>query len=416
MLVREWEPEPLVPRTKDVPRVEEEDLPVIKGPMKLNVTLTTGEELQNWGVTNFLGLQNNEEVTEAAIKTVREYGVGACGPAGFYGSMDVHLELEKQIAKILDVEEAIVYSQGFMAVASVIPAFSKRGDIIVADSGVSFAVQVGLEVSRSHVYYFAHNDVEDLERILQQVDEDCRRKKMPLSRRFIVVEGLYAKHGDKCPLPQLLKIKKQHKYRLIVDESLSFGCLGPYGRGISDYFGVPASEIEIITGSFSNALGSSGGFCAGSHNVVDHQRLSSQAYCFSAALPALLTVSASLALNQIEGRPQLLQDLRRNTAVFNSAIKASLPKRFIIEGDIDSPLRFVRLATRHEDPEHEVAVMNSLIVAMRSHGYLVTRDKHVANREKYITSPSVKICISGGFSEREVKSFSSALIESMRSI
>ncbi|PJF20163.1 hypothetical protein PSACC_00031 [Paramicrosporidium saccamoebae] len=380
----------------------------------LNVTLTTGERLQNWATANYLGLQNNADITQAAIETVRQYGVGACGPAGFYGSMDVHLDLEKQLAQILGTEEAIVYSQGFMAVASVIPAFCKRSDIIVADSGVSFAGQTGLEISRSQVYFFEHNDMEDLERVLKQVDQDCLRKKMPLSRRFIVAEGLYAKHGDKCPLPKIIELKERYKYRLMLDESLSFGCIGPRGLGISDYFGIPATKIDIIAGSFSQALGSSGGFCAGSHHVVDHQRLSSQAYCFSAALPPLLAVATSLALQQVESCPEVIHDLRRNMTVFNAVLETSLPKRFVVNGDRDSPLRFVRLSTRHEDPEHEVSVMNVIVKEMRKRGFLVTRDKHVQSREKFIPPPSVKVCLSSGFSEKETNTFANALIESMR--
>lgn len=414
MLIEEWEPEPLVPRAKEVRRTEEDPIPIIDGPSNLRVELTSGEQLQNWATANFLGLQNNKDITEAAIQTVRQYGVGACGPAGFYGSMDVHLDLEKQLAQLLGVEEAIIYAQGFMAVASVIPAFAKRGDIIIADSGVSFAGQTGLEISRSNTYYFNHNDMEDLERVMQQVDIECSKKKLPLTRRFILAEGLYAKHGDKCPLPKLVELKKKYKYRLILDESLSFGCLGPRGLGITDYYGIRGDEIDIIAGSFSNALGSSGGFCAGSTPVVDHQRLSSQAYCYSAALPALLTVSTSLALKQIGSCPDMLRGIRRNMVAFNDIIDESLPKKFVLIGDRDSPLRFVRLAIRHEDSENEVSVMMSLVGEMRKRGFLLTRTNHVESREQFIPPPSVKICLSSGFTKQETEAFAKALVDVLR--
>lgn len=330
--------------------------------------------------------------------------------------MDVHLELESEIARLLQVEEAIVYSQGFMAVASVIPAFCKRGDIIVADDGISFAAQTGLEISRSEVYFFRHNDMDDLIRVLDCVNQDCKRKKMPLSRRFIVVEGLYSKTGDKCPLPKIMEIKSRYKYRLILDESLSFGCLGARGLGITDFYGIPASSVDIIAGSFSNCLGSSGGFCAGSHAVVDHQRLSSQAYCFSAALPALLAVSASLAMQQIEAQPGMLQDLRRNIAIFNSAIGPLEGQRFQIIGDHDSPLRFVRLAKPIDNgQEEEVRIIGEVLERMRQRGYLLTIPRH-APKEKFPARPAVKICISAGFSEEETRAFSDVLVATLRAV
>lgn len=414
--MEEWKPEPLVPPSRPSFQPVESGPLVISGPCGLVVKSSRGERLENWSSHNFLGLQNNEQITEAAIETVRGYGVGACGPAGFYGSMDVHLNLERQLARLLEVEEAIVYAQGFMAVASVIPAFCKRGDIIVADDGVSFAGQTGLEIARSHIYFFAHNDMSDLERVLQLVDEHCRRKKMPLSRRFILVEGLYAKYGDKCPLPEIIRIKHKYKYRLIIDETLSFGTLGPRRLGITDHYGIPASDVEIIAGSFSASLGSSGGFCAGAHAVVDHQRLSSQAYCFSAALPALLAVATSVALDQICDDSSFTQRLSRNMHLFNQTLLGALPPAFVLIGDEDSPLRLLQLLTRSEDESREVAVMDSIVSKMRKAGYLLCRDRHVESREKFIPPPLLKICISAGFSEEQVRGFSTTLLDSLKAV
>lgn len=417
-----------MPPQKETRRIAEEEAPVIQGQQEilkflnicrksdLKMMIDGDRQVQNWASNNFLGIQNNEKITEAAIEAIRNCGVGACGPAGFYGSMDVHLELEKQIAELLNVEEAIVYSQGFMAVASVIPAFCKRGDIIVTDDGISFAGQTGLEISRSHVYFFSHNDMDDLERVLQMVDADCKMKKMPLSRRFILVEGLYAKHGDKCNLPEIVALKKKYKYRLILDETLAFGTLGSKGLGTIDLFGMSSQDVEIITGSFSASLGSSGGFCAGSHAVIDHQRLSSQAYCYSAALPALLAVSTSVALRLIQERPFVLKQLQENIKAFNSIVGKKLPKRFTIDGDQDSPLKFLRLAHRHEDVEHEVALMNAIYKQMRNHGYLLSRDKHVQDREKFVPPPSLKICFSAGFTRMETEKLAECLLDCLKSI
>jgi serine palmitoyltransferase len=133
---------------------------------------------------------NHEQIKEKAILALRKYGVGSCGPPGFYGTIDVHLELESKIATFLGSEDAILYSQGFSCISSAIPAFSKRTDLIVADESVSFAVQKGMQVSRSTVKWFKHNDMADLERVLREVQQELKRKKAPLTRQFIVVEGV----------------------------------------------------------------------------------------------------------------------------------------------------------------------------------------------------------------------------------
>jgi serine palmitoyltransferase len=164
--------------------------------------------------------------------------------------MDVHLELEEEIASFLGTEAAILYSQGFSAVSSVIPAFSKRGDILVCDEKISFAIQKGVDISRSHVYWFKHNDINDLERVLIEIAKNQKE----IKRQFIVVEGLYMNTGFICPLPELIEIKKRYKYRLIVDESCSFGVLGSRGAGVADFFNVSVREVDIICASLCNAI------------------------------------------------------------------------------------------------------------------------------------------------------------------
>lgn len=435
-LIKEWTPEPLVGESVDqftydcgfsdhkgLRLFEKQkslrEQPQIKGQANLkNILLSTGEKLQWWASTNFLGLQNTEEAKKIAIQTLRQYGVGACGPTGFYGTQDKHMQLEKDIAQVLNVDEAIIYSQSFMAVASVIPAFSKKGDILVADDGVACAILTGLEISRSHVYFFRHNDMVDLERVLDEVDAEFL--KLPLTRRFIVTEGLFANSGDLCQLPQLLEIKERRKYRLILDETLSFACLGPRGLGVTDHFGIPASRVEIIIGSLSTGLGSSGGFCAGSHYIVDHQRLSSQANCFSAALPALLASSASCAIRDLlQDSGKMTKNLKYNIEAFQETIENYRKKveysnafeRFQILGDLwESPIRIIRLRNRHENILYESLTMNDLVAELRARGFLISRAHHLLSREHKAPPPSIKICISAGFTQEETVNFARVLM------
>jgi serine palmitoyltransferase len=153
------------------------------------------------------------------------------------------LDLEKRLAKFLNVEESITYAYGFSTVASAIPAYAKRGDVIFADEGVQFPIQKGLIASRSDVKFFKHNDVEDLERLLkEQADADRKNpKKAKATRRFLVVEGLYLNHGDLCNLPKMVEMKYIYKYRIFIDETVSFATIGKTGRGITEYYNIPVT-------------------------------------------------------------------------------------------------------------------------------------------------------------------------------
>lgn len=133
---------------------------------------------------------------------MRYYGVGPCGPPGFYGTQDVHMKTEADVAAHIGTIACIIYAQSFSTISSVIPSFSKRGDIIVADKAVSYAIRKGIQISRSRVYWYEHNDMADLEKVLQKVVKDQSGK--PLTRRFIVTEGMFEHVGDTCDLPALV--------------------------------------------------------------------------------------------------------------------------------------------------------------------------------------------------------------------
>lgn len=145
----------------------------------------------------------NENLKEKAVQTLRTYGVGPCGPPGFYGTQDVHVKTEADIASFLGTPACIIYAQAFSTISSVIPAFSKRGDIIVADNAVNLAIRKGLEISRSTVRWYQHNDMDDLERVLQRIVKEQSKK--PLTRRFIVTEGLFENVGDVVNLPKVVR-------------------------------------------------------------------------------------------------------------------------------------------------------------------------------------------------------------------
>lgn len=158
--------------------------------------------MTNLASYNIYNLVNNANLKEKAIQVLRTYGVGPCSPPGFYGTQDVHIKTEADVASHLGVSACIVYAQAFSTISSVIPAFSKRGDIIVADRAVNFAIRKGLQISRSTVVWYEHNDLNDLQRVLEKVIKEQAKK--PLTRRFIVTEGLSENIGDMVDLPRLV--------------------------------------------------------------------------------------------------------------------------------------------------------------------------------------------------------------------
>lgn len=223
-LVAEWHPEPLL--IDDAELMELPSPPVIMGPPGLHIKIsatvpdtasanhnndgskaaTVNEKsVINLASNNFSGLALNETVKNKAIECLRGYGVGSCGPAGFYGFFDVHIAFENALAQFLGVEASIIYPQGFTTVCSVIPSFAKRGDIIIADKGVNFAIQKGIQISRTHIRWYEHNDMDSLEEVLEAVQAESRRTKAPLTRKFIVTEGLFEGDGQISNLPRIVR-------------------------------------------------------------------------------------------------------------------------------------------------------------------------------------------------------------------
>ncbi|KAI0225490.1 Serine palmitoyltransferase 1 [Lamellibrachia satsuma] len=240
-LVEEWQPEPLVPNVpEDDPELLNIRRRIVDSKLGKYVTLS-GQKCLNMATLNFLGMVGKQAIEEEAVKSLKMYGVGSCGPRGFYGTVDVHLQEEEKLAQFMGTEEAIVYSYGFATIASAIPAYSKRGDVIFCDEGVCFAIQKGIQASRSKVISFKHNDTADLERLLMDHAQEEKKnpKKAKVTRKFLIVEGLYINYGDICPLPQLMELKWKYKLRLFMDESISFGTLGKTGRGVTEHFSVP---------------------------------------------------------------------------------------------------------------------------------------------------------------------------------
>ncbi|KAI9787767.1 MAG: serine palmitoyltransferase component [Geoglossum umbratile] len=411
-LVEDWTPEPLVAPQTAFEEAENEKHPVIIGPTGPKSKLTNGRTVTNLASYNFYNFLANEMLKEKAIQALRTYGVGPCGPPGFYGTQDVHVKTEADIAAFLGASACIIYAQAFSTISSVIPAFSKRGDIIVADKAINYAIRKGIQISRSTVRWFEHNDMEDLERVLKRITKEQAKK--PLTRRFIVTEGVFENVGDIVDLPKIIELKLRYKFRLILDETWSFGVLGRSGRGVTEQQNVDATEVDFLIGSLAGPLCAGGGFCAGSDEIVEHQRISASAYTYSAALPAMLATTASESLDLLQSNPDVLVQLRENI----KAMRAQLDPRsdwVICTSAAENPMMLLILkpevvASKGLSVQEQDRLLQDIVDETIANGVLITRLKrmppplHATPKEaSWQSHPALKVCITTGLSRKEIE-------------
>ncbi|KAF2870951.1 serine palmitoyltransferase 1 [Massariosphaeria phaeospora] len=411
-LVDDWTPEPLVAAPTQVEELENEKRPVIVGPTGPKSKLSNGRTVTNLASYNFYNFIANETLKEKAIQTLRTYGVGACGPPGFYATQDVHLKTEADVAAHLGMAACIIYAQSFSTISSVIPSFSKRGDVIVADKAVNFAVRKGIQISRSTVRWYEHNDMEDLERVLQKVTKEQAKK--PLTRRFIITEGLFENVGDVVDLPKLVELKLRYKFRLILDETWSYGVLGRTGRGVTEAQNVDAREVDMLIGNLSGPLCAAGGFCAANEEVVEHQRISSASYTFSAALPALLSTTASETITMLQEQPEIIAGLRENI----KAMRAQLDPRsdwVNCTSSADNPMLLLVfkpevIASKNLSLVDQNQLLQDALDECLVNGVFITKvksypaDLGINPRDRgWLPAPALKVCVTSGLTKKETE-------------
>lgn len=426
-LVDEWVPEPLVDPITEEQQWELDSIPIVQGSNGAYVDLKNSSNVANLASNDFLNLSQDQRIKDAANGVIRTTGVGACSPPNFYGTQAVHVRLEEDLARYLDAEAAILYGQDFTTASSVIPAFLKRGDLIVADNGINLAIQKALIVSRSDVVWYNHNDVDDLEQVLEELKPVLDKQK-PIRRRFIITEGLFANTGDIVALPRIVELKNKYKYRLFVDESLSIGTLGKTGKGVCEHFDIPRHEVSITIGSLANAFGSSGGFCAGAAPMVHHQRISSNAYVFSAALPPYSARVVSKAIELLEST-SLMASYQSSVALVHNGLTANLSSSSfaLVVSQLGSPIVHVALApeyreklgfpefygsdhflltgkmSRHINPFDRILNIESFILQkiidqfLRESNVLISRSKNILDHENLpVFGPHLLIHVNAG--------------------
>ena len=278
-------------------------------------------------------------IKEAAIETTRKYGTGCAGSRLLNGTLDIHLQLERELAEFVGKEEALVFSTGFTVNEGVIPCLTGRNDYIICDDRDHASIVDGRRLSFSTQLKYKHNDMEDLEKQLQSCAPDAIK--------LIIVDGVFSMEGDLAKLPEIVRLKDKYNASIMVDEAHGLGVFGRQGRGVCDHFGL-SDQVDLIMGTFSKSLASIGGFIASDKDTINWLRHNARSYIFQASNTPAATAAAMEALHIIQNEPERQEHLWEIT---NYALKCFRDSGFEI-GDTESPI--IPLYIRNTDKTFEV--------------------------------------------------------------
>jgi 8-amino-7-oxononanoate synthase len=286
----------------------------LEGPAGPIVEMEGAERIM-LGSNNYLGLTGDARVVEGAQAALNKYGTGLTGSRLLNGTIELHLELEREIAEWMGTEEAIVFTTGHQANLAALGTLLAPGDTVVADSGDHASILDGCLLSRAKLRVFRHNRIDKLERTLEKAAADR-------GGILVVVDGVFSMEGDIAPLCPIADLCGRYGARLMVDEAHGAGVLGARGAGVSELLGVE-DRVDLRMGTFSKSLASCGGFIAGSHEVVDFLRVESRAFLFTAAgVPAAVGAAlAALRIVRSDEGPQLLERVLDNAAYLHAGLR-----------------------------------------------------------------------------------------------
>ncbi|KAI9494136.1 pyridoxal phosphate-dependent transferase [Zychaea mexicana] len=305
----------------------------------------TGKKIDaiNFASYNYLGFaQAQGPCADAVEQTVLEYGVSGGSTRAECGNMDIHREAERKVARFVGKEDAVIVSMGFATNSTTIPALVSKGCLIISDELNHSSIIFGARLSGASIRVFKHNNMGDLRNLLREViSQGQPRTHRPWKKIMVIVEGLYSMEGSVVNLPELIKLKRDFKFYLYVDEAHSIGALGEHGGGVCDFYGINPKHVDILMGTFTKSFGAAGGYIAGDKAVIDHLRLKNHSFCYAETMtpPVTQQVLASLGIMRGEdgtedGRLRIRQ-LADNAHYFAARLREL---GFIVYGDEGSPV------------------------------------------------------------------------------
>lgn len=289
------------------------------------VTDIDGHKILMFGSNAYTGLPSDPRIIAASHAALDKYGTGCAGSRFLNGTLDLHIKLEKEIAKYIGKEDVLGYSTGFSVNEGVLSIVVGRGDYIICDDRDHASIVDGRRLSFATQLHYKHNDMEDLERVLAKLPHEAIK--------LIVVDGVFSMEGDLAKLPQIVELKHKYNCSVMVDEAHGIGVFGREGRGVCDHFGL-TDEVDLIMGTFSKSLASIGGFIASDFDTINWLRHTSRTYIFSASNSPAATAAALEALHILQKEPERIEHL---WDVTNYALKRFREEGFEI-GDTESPI------------------------------------------------------------------------------
>ncbi len=291
-----------------------------------------GRETIMVGSNNYLGLTRDPRVIEASREAIEEYGTSCTGSRFLNGTLDLHEKLEAELADFMNEDAALTFTTGFQTNLGIIPTLVGKNDAVVIDRQNHASIIDGCRLSFGRTLKFRHNDVDDLENRLQNVEDDAGI--------LIVVDGVFSMEGDLAPLPEIVELKEKYNARLLVDDAHSIGVMGEHGRGTAEHYGLE-DEVDLVMGTFSKSFASLGGFVAGDDYVIDYVKNNARSLIFSASIPPANIQSVRASLKIIREEPERRERLWENVSFMRSALnelglntgKSETPVIPIIVGD-----------------------------------------------------------------------------------
>ena len=262
--------------------------------------IMNGRRVLMFGSNSYLGLTNHPRVIEAATEATRRYGTGCAGSRFLNGTIDLHLQLEHELAKWTGKEDVMVYSTGFQVNLGVVSCVTGREDYVICDELDHASIVEGRRLSFSTPRKYRHRDMASLERELAR----CH----PEAIKLIVTDGVFSMEGDIAPMDEIVRLARKYDANVMVDEAHGFGVLGPEGRGTCHHFGV-ADEVDLLMGTFSKSFASIGGFIASDKDTINYLRHNSRSYIFSASLTPAATAAAMESLHIMQEEPERIEHL-----------------------------------------------------------------------------------------------------------
>ncbi len=271
------------------------------------------DELLDFSSNDYLALSEHPEVIAASRKYLEEFGAGAGAARLMSGDLEINHQLEEEIAQFKAKEAALIFGSGYLANIGVIPALVNRGDLLVTDRLSHASIYDGCLLSGAKVIRFRHNDMDHLQQILHE-------KRSQYNRALVVVESIYSMDGDRCPLKDLVDLKKQNDFLLMVDEAHATGIYGSHGGGVIEEEGV-VDGVDVAMGTFGKALGSYGAYVATSKQVVDYLVNKARSFIYATGLPPAVIGATLAALHLVKTEPKLRQGLHEKVAFFKKQIR-----------------------------------------------------------------------------------------------